>query len=258
MILSIGTKQALSSIRQIVSSNVTSHHLKRTVLNDNFCNIFRGSNLGSLRSSSTTTISSKKLPKRRRRKQIENYNQQQHQQQHQDKNPIPKWHAVVSVLIAPAMFAAWGVSDWFFGNKIKGYNEALRKKLIATHQCHHHHDDQDNDDNDDDDYLTVLETKPILFHCVIRKNTGFTHCLSGVQLGDVVEVLEERVGPDRSYNLCRLPAKSSTESKSLSTDTYGWFPIRWLQKFEHYEAMVQEQDRNISLERNKLKEISTR
>jgi len=231
----IGTKRVFPSIRKVYSYKVIteSHHLKTTVLNDISCDIFRGSNLASSRSSSTISISSKNLPKRRRRKNIYEHNQQQHQ----DKKEIPNWPTIVSMLIVPAMFVAWGTSDWFFGNKMKGYNEALRKKFVATHQYLH--------ENNDDDYLTVLENKPILFSCVIRRNTGFTHCLSSVQLGDVVEVLEEGVGPDRAYNLCRLPTKLSTESKSLSTDTYGWFPIRWLQKLEHYEAMVQEQDREI-------------
>ena len=74
--------------------------------------------------------------------------------------------------------------------------------------------------------------------------------------------VKEGVGPDRQYNLCRLPAKElssssssaseeeseleSPPSLSLSTDTYGWFPVRWLQKLDHYESMVQEQARNIA------------
>ncbi|MGK3758052.1 MAG: hypothetical protein ACI8RD_010366 [Bacillariaceae sp.] len=73
-------------------------------------------------------------------------------------------------------------------------------------------------------------------------------------------LIKEGVGPDRQYNLCRLPAKSSPSSSeeesesspslslslSLSTDTYGWFPVRWLQKLDHYESMVQKQARNIA------------
>ena len=63
--------------------------------------------------------------------------------------------------------------------------------------------------------------------------------------------------------MCRLPAKESSSasgaseeeseseleshpSLSISTDTYGWFPVRWLQKLDHYESMVQEQARNIA------------
>lgn len=96
-----------------------------------------------------------------------------------------------------------------------------------------------SDCGEDEPPTNVLFTKPTLFHCVVRKTSGLTHCLSGVRLGDVVEILEEGVGPDKAYNLCRLPAKDN--EASLSRDTYGWFPIRWLQKLEHYESMVREQ-----------------
>ena len=149
-------------------------------------------------------------------------------------------------MIVPVMFAAWGASDWIFGNRTIGHNEDLRQQFLAEQQ---HRNEDDNNDNYDYDYLlSLLETKPTIFHCVIRKSAGLTHCLSGVQLGDVVEVLEEGVGPERAYNLCRLPARAQDEgqsSTSLSTDTYGWFPIRWLQKLDHYESMVQEQLRKL-------------
>ena len=144
-------------------------------------------------------------------------------------SPIPKWAATTSILIVPFMFAAWGVSDWIFGNRTKGQNEGMRKDFVA---------DQRGKDDEMDDWLANLEVKPTLFHCVVRKTSGITHCLSGVQLGDVVEILQEGVGPDKAYNLCRLPAK---DDASLSRDTYGWFPIRWLQKLDHYESMVRKQ-----------------
>jgi hypothetical protein len=141
----------------------------------------------STNTSTSTSISSsntKRLSKRRQAKQKLSQQQQQKQHEHENFKPIPRWPAVVSVLIVPVMFAAWGASDWFFGNKIKGYNEALRKEFIAAAA---HHRQKDNNNND---YLTVLEEKPTLFHCVIRRDTGFIHCLSGVQLLDIVEVLE--------------------------------------------------------------------
>ena len=143
---------------------------------------------------------------------------------------IPKWAATTSVLIVPFMFAAWGVSDWIFGNRTKGHNEGLRHEFVA---------DQRKDNDEMDNWLEQLESKPTLFHCVVRKTSGLTHCLSGVKLGDVVEILEEGVGPDKAYNLCRLPARD--EEASLSRDTYGWFPIRWLQKLENYNSMVRQQ-----------------
>jgi len=182
--------------------------------------------------SSATSSTSSKRPKRGKQKR-----QQQQQHQYEEKK-ISKWPTVLSVMIVPVMFAAWGASDWVFGNRTKGHNEELRQKFLAEQHRHH-----PNSHEDSDDYLSSLETKPTLFHCVIRQSTGLTHCVSGVQLGDVVEVLEEGVGPDRAYNLCRLPAKAQS---SLSTDSYGWFPIRWSQKLDHYESMVQEQLRNLS------------
>lgn len=140
------------------------------------------------------------------------------------------------------MFAAWGVSDWVFGNRTKGHNEELRQRFLAEleHQQKHKANDDTTDDCCD---LSSLDAKPTVFYCVVRKSTGLTHCLTGAQLGDVVEVLEEGVGPDRAYNLCRLPVKEKPgqPSMSLSRDAYGWFPIRWLQKMEHYESMVQKQ-----------------
>ena len=131
------------------------------------------------------------------------------------------------------MFAAWGVSDWLFGNRNKGHNEELRQMFLQEQRKL-----SGNDNDDDDSWLALLDAKPILFHCVIRTNSGLTHCLSGVRLGDVVDILEEGVGPNQDYNLCRLHAR---DDEPLSRDTYGWFPIRWLQKLHHYESMAREQ-----------------
>jgi hypothetical protein len=60
-----------------------------------------------------------------------------------------------------------------------------------------------------------------------------------------VEVLQEGIGPNRAYNLCRLPAHPD---EPLSTDIYGWFPTRWLQKLDDYDQMVQEQLQNLENE----------
>ena len=59
---------------------------------------------------------------------------------------------------------------------------------------------------------------------------------------------QEGVGPDRAYNLCRLITSktlvstgSDDESIAHEDASYGWFPIRWLQKLEHYNATIQQQ-----------------
>ena len=180
--------------------------------------------------------------KRQRRKQKQHDTADDHER-HQ--LPTRKWPAAASAMIIPFVFAAYGVSDWMFGNRTRGHNEGLRQEFLEEQLGRYRRD------GSGEGYLSSLETKPTLFHCVIRKNQGLVHCLPGVQLGDVVEILEERVGPEKSYNLCRLPAKPATQNQSedderlsISRDTYGWFPIRWLQKLDHYESMVQKQRTN--------------
>jgi hypothetical protein len=126
-------------------------------------------------------------------------------------------------MVLPIMFAGVGVSEWIFGNRQKGLNENLRQEFIAQHD------------------MTSLQTKPALFHCVVRKKNGFTHSMTGIEVGDVVEVLQEGCGPEKQYNLCRLPRKPGDD---LSIDTYGWFPFRWLQQYDHYESIVRQQMKN--------------
>lgn len=73
--------------------------------------------------------------------------------------------------------------------------------------------------------LEESKDKPVLFECVVREayKMGGTHGLEGVAVGDVVEVLEEAVGPSKYYNLCRF--KKDGELVSV-----GWYPISFLEK----------------------------
>jgi len=163
------------------------------------------------------------------------------QQQQQQQQQVPRWATTASVLVVPFMFAAWGVSDWLFGNRNKGHNEELRQMFLQEQQTLLSGNDNNNNNNDNDAWLNSLDAKPTLFYCVIRTNSGLTHCLSGVRLGDVVDVLEEGVGPNQDYNLCRLRARGDDNDGPFSRDTYGWFPIRWLQKLDHYDSIAREQ-----------------
>lgn len=75
--------------------------------------------------------------------------------------------------------------------------------------------------------------QPALFHCTIRrahKNMGGSYGLKNVRVGDVVEVLEEGVGPDRHYNLCRIHKNNSDNDGA--TEQIGWFPISYMEKLE--------------------------
>ena len=181
------------------------HHLSRVSTKSASYRLFHPQRCRFLSSSSS------KGTRRQRRQQ----QRQEFQEQH-----IPKWPAVASLLMVPVVFGAWKVADYILGTRQVGLNESLRQQFQRETQTQ------------------TLESMPTIFYCVIRKNTGFTHCLTGVQIGDVVEVLQEGVGPQKAYNLCRLPAKQGDD---LSVDAYGWFPYRWLQKLDDYESIVQQQ-----------------
>ena len=62
-----------------------------------------------------------------------------------------------------------------------------------------------------------------LFKCIVRQvppSFDGHRCLTDVQVGDVLDVLEEGVGPGRQYNLCSID-RCSKENSDVSV---GWFP----------------------------------
>lgn len=68
---------------------------------------------------------------------------------------------------------------------------------------------------------------PALYRATVTheyKGMGGSHGLQNVQVGEVVEILQENVGPDRHYHLCR------------TTHGYyqqiGWYPVPYLQADE--------------------------
>jgi hypothetical protein len=68
---------------------------------------------------------------------------------------------------------------------------------------------------------------PPLFMCIVRKkpvNLDGFKCLTGVDVGDTVQVLQEKVGPNEMYNLCR-----SVDEKGRAI-AVGWFPTQYLEK----------------------------
>ena len=68
---------------------------------------------------------------------------------------------------------------------------------------------------------------PVLFRAAVARtdaSLGGTHMLTGVSVNDVVEVLEEDVGPSDQYCLCRLPGKE----KDGRDANLGWYPKEFL------------------------------
>jgi len=142
---------------------------------------------------------------------------------------------LIPVAVVPVMFLMYGISEHFWTNRQIQLNEELRQQFEAEH--------------------TNLEnegTRPFLFYCVIRRTRYLTHSVSNVQVGDVVEVLEEGVGPNKEYNLCRFPAPVIDQQQEQEQQyphgtttlqhTVGWFPTRWLQKLEDYERIAQQSE----------------
>jgi len=93
------------------------------------------------------------------------------------------------------------------------------------------------------------KTASALFQCKIRRVPpeyfdGYK-CLSShlIQVGDVVDVLEEQVGPDKMYHLCRTTTTTTTlkkekqkeddkDNESVLIQHIGWFPTSCLEKLD--------------------------
>jgi hypothetical protein len=127
--------------------------------------------------------------------------------------------------------------------------ERLRRQEIMDHVARERHE-----------LLLQHRHTPALFRCVVRRASamGGSHGLrstatttsssssnragagnvndtdvndDSIQVNDIVEVLEEGVGPDKYYNLCRTRSKETGE-----VDAVGWYPIVCLEKLEEAET----------------------
>jgi hypothetical protein len=67
---------------------------------------------------------------------------------------------------------------------------------------------------------------PSLFECKILRvevSLDGTKMLKNIKVGDVVDVIDEGIGPNKAYHLCRLNA-SNRRKQSI-----GWYPIEFLE-----------------------------
>lgn len=71
--------------------------------------------------------------------------------------------------------------------------------------------------------------EPSVFRCVVRQEykMGGSHGLKGVKVDDILDVLEEGVGPGKYYNMCRR-----TDPETGNALSVGWYPIAFLEKME--------------------------
>lgn len=75
------------------------------------------------------------------------------------------------------------------------------------------------------------------FKCIVRKvpeNFDGHKCLKNVKVGDVVNVIEEGIGPGGQYNLCFIAREATNNGGNVSHESLsiGWFPCCYLQKVE--------------------------
>lgn len=72
--------------------------------------------------------------------------------------------------------------------------------------------------------LEKYKNAPTLFECVIRTEykMGGSHGLKGAKVNDIVQVLEEAVGPGKYYNLCRIEIDGEV--------SVGWYPESFMEK----------------------------
>jgi len=73
----------------------------------------------------------------------------------------------------------------------------------------------------------VHRDDPVQFQCTVRQayRMGGSHALMHVQVGDVIDVLHEGVGPQELYNLCRI-------SQNGHVWSIGWYPVQYLEKVQ--------------------------
>jgi hypothetical protein len=81
--------------------------------------------------------------------------------------------------------------------------------------------------------LEILElhrNDPTIFQCIVRKvyKMEGSHSLMHVDQDDIVQVLEEGIGPDNLYNLCRK--MQMTPDGEQQVVSIGWYPVQYLEK----------------------------
>ncbi|GKZ00376.1 hypothetical protein MPSEU_000990600 [Mayamaea pseudoterrestris] len=77
------------------------------------------------------------------------------------------------------------------------------------------------------DLMDKYKNHPALFECTVEVvyEMGGTHGLTNVRQNQVLQVLQEGVGPNKQYNLCRTIIDEDHPFASI-----GWYPMSFLAK----------------------------
>jgi hypothetical protein len=74
---------------------------------------------------------------------------------------------------------------------------------------------------------TAMATKYQCKVITVSQTLDGTHVLRDATVGEVVDVLQESVGPNADYHLCR---RSSGNRNNASGLAIGWYPVKYLEK----------------------------
>lgn len=84
--------------------------------------------------------------------------------------------------------------------------------------------------------LEEFKDAPTLYTAVVhmKYKMGGTKGLRGIVLNDELEVLQEGVGPEKAYCLCRIKRTTTGKNGETTTTTIavGWYPTSFMTKIE--------------------------
>ena len=140
--------------------------------------------------------------------------------------PKSNWknNGVPEMIIGTTILALVGIDTL-----LQQQQEASKQEIILNLKSAMRNDEARDKEKSISDISSKRKT---LFECVIRRIPKYfdgSKCLMNVEVGDKVSIIEERVGPDGMYHLCRL---ERNEEKDVNNDIVqtGWFPISCLEK----------------------------
>jgi len=135
--------------------------------------------------------------------------------------PTWKQNGTPEIVIGTTLLTLLGI-DYY----LQKQQDASRKDIMVSLQSAIKHDETEKDTARETD-LEKEKDMDKLFDCIVRRIPKYfdgSRCLMGVEVGDQVSILEEGVGPDGMYHLCRMQKAES------DAPVVGWFPTSCLEK----------------------------
>ena len=137
-----------------------------------------------------------------------------------------KQNGTPEIIIGTTIFVLVGVDNY-----LQKQQEASRQEIMLNLKTAIRHDET-KEKQKEEDQVSIPPHKVKIFDCIVRRIPKYfdgNKSLMGVNVGDRVSILQESVGPDGMYHLCRLE-KGKNRRKDGDDAPVGWFPISCLEK----------------------------